>query len=450
VPDTPASQPHARPLRVVIDARRPSEGLAGGREQVVIGLAHGLSSLTDSPDEYLFLTTPPDHEWIAPYLSGGCRVLPSAVTSSGPTWRRRLAGLPLLRTVWERMKPSLGAWTIRVPRSDGTIEWAGADVVHFPQQSAFLTNVPSVYQPHDLQHLHLPQYFTPRTRLTREVTYRAFCAQAQTVVMMTQWGKADITAQYGIPSTKVCVVPGASVLHAYAEPTQADIDTMHARIALPDAFAFFPAQTFPHKNHLILLQALAVARDRMGTTIPLVASGYQNEFFPRIAQRATELGLDSQIRFVGFVRPVELRALYRMARCMVFPSSFEGWGLPIVEAFHEGTPVACASSTSLPEVAGDAALLFPIDSPVAMAEQLVRLWRDDALRARLIALGRARAASLSWTHSARVFRAHYRRLGGRQLNAEDRQLLNESCECHSPLRDSESGLRVGTQSRDSE
>ena len=78
---TPAPQPYARPLRVVIDARRPGEGIAGGVEQVVIGLAYGLSTLTESPDEYLFLTAPPDGEWIAPYLSGGCRVLPSASPS---------------------------------------------------------------------------------------------------------------------------------------------------------------------------------------------------------------------------------------------------------------------------------------------------------------------------------------------------------------------------------
>ena len=125
--------------------------------------------------------------------------------------------------------------------------------------------------------------------------------------------------------------------------------------------------------------------------------------------------------------------MYRMARCMVFPSGFEGWGLPVVEAFHEGTPVACANTTSLPEVAGDAALLFPIDSPIAIAEQLVRLWRDDALRARLSALGRARAASLSWTHSARVFRAHYRHIARRRLHEEDRELLKESCESDSQL-----------------
>ena len=142
----------------------------------------------------------------------------------------------------------------------------------------------------------------------------------------------------------------------------------------------------------------------------------------------SELRLESQVRFVGFVRPMELRALYRTARCMVFPSSFEGWGLPVVEAFHEGTPVACADATSLPEVAGDAALLFAADSPTEMANQLVRLWRDDGLRARLVARGRARAAAFSWTRSARIFRAHYRRIAGRQLGEEDYELVKESCE----------------------
>jgi len=422
-----SSRPPERPLRVVIDARRPGEGLAGGTEQVVIGLAHGLSKLTDSPDEYLFLTAPPDDEWIAPYLSGGCKVLPSVTAPPVSTWRGRLKAIPPLRAVWDRVSPALGRLMVRVPESDGTIERAGADVVHFPRQSAFLTGVPSVYQPHDLQHLHLPHYFTPRARLGREVTYRAFCAQAHTVVMMTRWGKEDLTTHYDLPRTKVCVVPGASVLDAYAEPTGADIDATRARLALPELFALFPAQTFPHKNHLALLDALAIARDDMGTTIPLVASGHQNEFFPRIAQRVSELRLDTQVRFVGFVRPVELRALYRLARCMVFPSSFEGWGLPVVEAFREGTPVACAEATSLPEVAGDAALLFPADSPTEMADRLVRLWQDDGLRARLTALGHVRAANLSWTRTARMFRAHYRRVAGRQLGPDDCDLLKDSC-----------------------
>lgn len=406
------------PLRVVIDARRLPEGVAGGVEQVMIGLAHGLSSLEDGDEEYFFLTSPSDPEWIVPYLSGRCRVLPSPGAHDPPRWRARLANVAPLRAAWEVVSPVIGPRTIPVARSDGTIERAGADVIHFPQQSAFLTDVASVYQPHDLQHRHLPRYFSPRTRLARDVTYRAFCAQASAVVMMTEWGRRDIIDAFGLAPDKVCVVPGASVLGAYPAPSAAQIRDTRAKFALPDEFAFFPAQTFPHKNHLTLLDALAVARDRHGVTIPLVASGFQNAFFEKISRRADALGLRDQVRFVGFVSPVELRALYRLARCLVFPSTFEGWGLPIVEAMHEGLPVVCSDATSLPEVASGAAALFPAHDAEAMAGALIKVWADDALRAELIVRGRARATELSWGRTAVMFREIYRRVAGRSVAAD--------------------------------
>src|SRR5689334_25171984 len=126
------------PLRVVIDARRMRAGLAGGVEQVMIGLAHGLSLLDDGDEEYLFLTSPADPQWIAPYLSGHCHVLTSAGAHDPPRWRAALADVAPLRNAWEVVSPIIGARSIPIPRSDGTIERVGADVIHFPQQSAFL------------------------------------------------------------------------------------------------------------------------------------------------------------------------------------------------------------------------------------------------------------------------------------------------------------------------
>jgi glycosyltransferase involved in cell wall biosynthesis len=415
-----------RPLRVCVDARREGGGVAGGVEQIVIGLAYGLSDLTDGDEEYLFLTAPPETDWIAPYLRGSCGILRSASSPSAPGWRRRLAAVDPIRRAWEGVSPLLGRRTIGIPRSDGTLEAAGVDVVHFPRQGAFLTYVPSVYQPHDLQHLHLPEYFSPRTRLAREVLYRTFCAQASAVVMMTRWGRNDVVEKYALSRDKVCVVPGASVLAAYPTPSAHDLERVRAKYVLPESFAFFPAQTFPHKNHVTLLDALAVARDQFGVRIPLVATGYQSDFYETIRARAEHLGLAHQVWFVGFVDPVEIRALYRLARCMVFPSKFEGWGLPVTEAFHEGVPVVCANATSLPEVVGDAALLFPPDDPRRLAEELIRLWADSDLRATLIARGRARAAGLSWDTTARIFRAHYRRIAGRPLSEEDAALVMAS------------------------
>ena len=244
--------------------------------------------------------------------------------------------------------------------------------------------------------------------------------------MMTQWGRRDLIEAYRLPETQVCVVPGASVLSAYAEPSTEDIMRIRREHGLPDTFALFPAQTFPHKNHLALLEALAIARDRHGVRIPIVASGHQNDFFAQIVRRADSLALRDQVFFVGFLPEIDLRALYRSARCLVFPSAFEGWGLPVVEAFTEGIPVACADATSLPEVAGGAALLFPPNDTSLMADSIVRLWTDAELRAELVRKGRARSGQLSWTRTARMFRAHYRRISGRPLDEGDESLIAES------------------------
>ena len=131
------------------------------------------------------------------------------------------------------------------------------------------------------------------------------------------------------------------------------------------------------------------------------------------------------MHFTGFVTPSELGALYRLARIMIFPSLFEGWGLPVVEAFAIGLPVACSNATCLPTVVDGAAELFDPTDPAAMADAMARVWGDDRLRERLIADGRDRAARFSWDRSARMFRACYRRLGGRELSAEDHALLDE-------------------------
>jgi glycosyltransferase involved in cell wall biosynthesis len=392
----------------------------------MIGLAHGLSALDDGDEEYLFLTSPSDPEWIRPYLSGRCRILPSTGAHDPPKWRARLAKVGPLHAAWEIISPVLGPRAIPIPRTDGAIEQAGIDVIHFPQQGAFLTHIPSIYQPHDLQHLHLPQNFSRRARLAREVSYRAFCAQATAVAMMTHWGRRDVMDAYALPDDRVCVVPGASVLSAYPAPSTEDVLRIRHEHGLPTRYALFPAQTFPHKNHLALLDALADARDRHGVRVPLVATGHQNGFFAQIAKRADALALRDQVFFVGFVAPSDLRGLYQSARCLVFPSIFEGWGLPIVEAFAEGVPVACADATSLPEVADGAALFFPPGDTSAMADAIVRLWTDDALRTQLVHRGRARAASLTWERTGRIFRAHYRRIARVPLGADDHALIAES------------------------
>src|ERR1700674_2609321 len=194
------------PLRICLDARVISG--KGGVEQVIIGLASGLSKLTDGDEEYLFWTYENAEDWLRPYVHGPCRIL------TGPAERHRDRAkiwvsehAPPLQSFYHKLKYSHSPRSIQLEKSDGTIERAKVDVMHFTKQGAFLTDIPSIYQPHDLQHLHLPQFFTPWLRMGRELRYRAFCHQARMVVAMSPWGKRDLVQQYGLPPEKVSVIP---------------------------------------------------------------------------------------------------------------------------------------------------------------------------------------------------------------------------------------------------
>jgi glycosyltransferase involved in cell wall biosynthesis len=426
----PAVAADTAPLRVCVDARLTS-GQAGGVEQAVIGLATGLSALTDGDEQYLFHAG----DWIDPYLSGPCRRLTTTTTTTTTAAAAGPASRPRLRTrvarVARRLLPAAATRAVDrlrdrgpvVPRSDGTLEAAGVDLVHFTHAPAFLTAVPSLYQPWDLQHRHLPQFFTAREYQSRELCYRAFCDQAAAVAVATSWGRRDLLEQFGLPPDKVIVVPAAAPTTAYAPPDPDAMAAAQRQHDLPDAFVYFPAQTWPHKNHLTLLAALRLLRDQDGLVVPLVCSGFQTDFFPTIAARAAELGLGPQVRFLGFVDPPVVRCLYRLCRALVFPSKFEGWGLPVTEAFHAGVPVACSSAACLPDQAGGAALVFDPDDPAAIAAAVRQLWTEPATRDDLARRGRARVATFSWDLTARLYRAHYRRLAGRPLGEADLALL---------------------------
>jgi glycosyltransferase involved in cell wall biosynthesis len=402
------------PLRVCIDARL-GGGRFGGVEQVLIGLAAGLSELADGEEEYLFLTYPEQDEWIRPYLSGPCQMLHPR---RGYASRRARA---LVRALAERA-PGIGV-RFAVRPSDGTVESAGVDVVHFPYQDAFTTGVPSIYQPHDLQHLHLPELFSGWERARREAIYRTHCERAALVVAMTSWGRRDFVESYGLSPEKVTVVPGGSVLRAYPVPTPEDIEQLRSRLSLPPSFLLYPAQTWPHKNHERLLEALARIRDEHAVTIPLVCPGRQTRDYRRIRELVQDLDLTETTSFPGFVSDLDLRGLYELATALAFPSRFEGWGLPVCEAFDAGLPVASSTATGLPDVVADAGLLFDPDDVGEMASQLHRLWVDAELRAELRELGKKRAAVFSIDHMARLMRAHYRQVGDGALSEEDRILL---------------------------
>jgi glycosyltransferase involved in cell wall biosynthesis len=423
----PPDQLH-RILRVCIDARLSGSGTVGGVEQFVIGLARGLSQLEDETAEYSFLTYADNDEWLRPYIGGSCQILHGLGATRRPAWSRVFRKAPFIRATAYKLydpirKRKQKQTTLPPPKSDGLVEYEKFDVMHFPTQNAFLTDIPSIYQPWDLQHVHLPQYFTTEVIQKRETEYRAFCAQAAMVVAATSWQKQDLITQYELAAEKVRVIAPAPVVEFYPVPTEADLDNVRKKFALPPRFFFYPAQTWPHKNHIGLLQALALVSEREGAIIPLVLSGKRNEHFPAIEKKIAELNLGGQTMFLDYVSTLELQSLYRLCRAMVFPSLFEGFGMPILEAFLVGAPTACSNVTSLPEQAGDAALIFDPSDTEQMARTLFRLWSDDALCQDLATRAQKRVSSFTWDRTARTFRAHYRRLSRSPLSADDESLV---------------------------
>lgn len=397
-------------------------GIAGGTAQSTQGLIHSLGQL-DGPDEYvLCVQTEEQADWIRRF-SGSNQTIAIARQrrfSAGPrksVLRRTVAAV---RRVMGRLTPQ---WP-HVELSDGFYESLDCDVLHFPTQPFILCSLPTIYNPHDLAHLHYPQFFPVDEIIRRETVYRAACQFAQTVVVGSQWIKDDVVRQYGLDPRKVQVIPWASPTAQYEPIAEGQLTLTRSSLGLPERFAFYPAVTWPHKNHLRLLEALAVLRDQHGLVINLVCTGARWErHWPKIEERLESLQLGSQVRFLDFVPEADLRALYRLAQFLILPTLFEADSCPVHEAWSEGLPVASSNRAAMPDQVGDAGLLFDAASVSAIADAIRHLALDSRLRDDLRDRGFRRVKDFDWSRTARAYRAVYRRAAGFELDDEERWLL---------------------------
>jgi glycosyltransferase involved in cell wall biosynthesis len=411
-------------LRVCIDARV-DPARWGGVAGVLLGLARSLSQLRDGDEQYLFLVPPDGAPWLEPYADSHA-FLKTTARSLASSGRSSMGKLPGVRPAYETamgLRPS--RWT-PIPQSDGTLEAASVDLVHFVAQSAFVTDVPSIFHPHDLQHVHLPEFFSRYERRRRELQYGTFCRRAAMVAVTSEWVRGDVIRHFGLAAEKVAVVPWAPPTLAYQVPDEASLNEISQRLELPSRFLFYPALAWPHKNHLALFRALARLRDEDGLTVSLVCTGGESPYAAELLGQRRALGLDGHVHWLGFVSPDDLRALFELCDGVVVPTLFEAASGPVWEAFLAGAPVACSNVTSLPVQAGDAALLFDPHDEDALVAAVRRLWLDDSLRRKLASKGRERVSGFTWERTAKHFRAHYRRLAGRELDAGDRALLEAS------------------------
>jgi glycosyltransferase involved in cell wall biosynthesis len=392
-----------RKLRIAIDCRIMNSQQGVGT--AVITLAKALSSSNLADQEYTFIVRMDMQDWLAPYISGPCK-LAGIPASKFSTMRDAVRWIGPLRFLWRNIRRS----TPHVPVSDGYVESQEFDLVHFPTQAAYLTDLPSIYQPWDLQHIHYPQFFSKSEIALREKYYRAFCSRSQCVCVQAEWTKLDIIQQYGLTPEKVTVVPWGSVFDAYSAPSSKEVLTTVKKYALPDFFFFYPAATWPHKNHEAIFRALDILKTRYGVTPHIYFTGSSTENRTILDKLALSLGISGQIHFLGFLSPEELQGVFAEATAMVFASKFEGFGLPILEAFHAGLPVLSSNATTLPEVAGDAALYFDPDSPSELAILMKRILDSPQLRQDLIVKGKRVLSRHSIENIAVSFQELYERI----------------------------------------
>jgi glycosyltransferase involved in cell wall biosynthesis len=387
-------------LRIAIDCR--ISDFHQGIGTAIQALAKAFSESAIDDQEYTFIVHEKMHHHLAPFTWGPCSVT-SFPTPPPPRLKMVMQAMPMLRPLRE----SFRRYSTGVPVSDGNVERCSFDLVHFPTQIAYRTSLPSIYQPHDLQHLHFPQYFAKGEFLQRDVWYRVFCEQAAYVCVQTEWTKADLVKSYNLPPDKIAVIPWGVAIDP-GTSTSTTATSVVDKYKLPQTFFFYPAVTWPHKNHLIILNALKILRDEKGLRPTLVCTGSITEFHKTLEQAAKGNGLTQQVRYLGFIPAEDLQGLYEAASAMVYPSRFEGFGLPILEAYQAGTPVLCSGSSVLPEVAQDGALYFDPDDPAELSSLMLRILESPQTRRDLMQAGLQVVSQYSFEATAKHFQSLYR------------------------------------------
>lgn len=289
---------------------------------------------------------------------------------------------------------------------------AGCDLVHSLASTAPLRGrFKRVTTIHDLNYKLVPDAHAGMLRLGMGVLVPAAARRSHRIVVDAASTADDLERHLRVNRDKIDVVPLAVGPPPRAEATTPEA-SLRARLGLGDRpILLSTSAKRPHKNLLRLLDAHA--RLDPATRPILVVPGYPTSHESELRTRAAELGTTEAVRMPGWLSPADIDGLYGAARAFVFPSLYEGFGLPVLEAMRRGVPVACSDRSTLPEVAGGAALLFDPEDVGGIGRALVRLLSDDALRSRLASAGPSRAACLTWEATAEATAATYRgALGG--------------------------------------
>lgn len=312
--------------------------------------------------------------------STGVRPGPDLVRARWPTHR------PAARILWEQLAQGRALRAV------------GADLVHGPAfVGPLMTPCPVVITVHDLSFLRYPHLFRPANRLYLSWFTRLSLRRARRVIAVSQHTAEEMVRRLGIGRENIRVVYHGvdTVFHPLPPSEVADF---RARRGLPDRFVLFVGTLEPRKNLVRLIEAFARSGTDAGTA--LVLAGARGWYDKEIFTTVERTGLQERVLFPGYIPNEELPLWYNAARVFAYPSLYEGFGMPVLEAQACGTPVLTSSTSALPEAAGDGALLVDPTDGEAIADGLHRLLTEEALRETLRQRGLAHAARFSWPRTA--------------------------------------------------
>jgi len=296
---------------------------------------------------------------------------------------------PLVRILWEQLVQPV------------VLHRAGVDLLHAMAFAGPLaTTCPFVVTVYDLSFLHYPDTFRPWNRwyLSRFTALSA--RRARRVIAISESTKRDVVHLLGVPEDRVDVIY-CGVDDVFRPLPAAQVARFRRERALPDRFILFLGTLEPRKNVQTLVRAYSQWQKADPEVPKLVVAGGKGWYYDQIFADVERFGLAGDVMFPGYVAQDELPVWYNAADLFVYPSRFEGFGLPVLEAMACGTPVVTTYSASLPEVAGDAAILVSPDDEAQLIEAMRRVLSDSALRQEMIDRGQAHAATFSWEQAAR-------------------------------------------------
>jgi len=273
----------------------------------------------------------------------------------------------------------------------------------------YRTGLPTLLTFYDIIPLKFPKAVPARARLFFRLAATLALRAADRVVAISDAARNDLTNHFHVPASKVSVTPLATGARYRPQPS-AEVARIRHQHHLPESFLLYLGSNKPHKNLPALVDAYA--QTPSSHMPPLVIAGAWDSRYPQPKQHAARHELGDAVRFLGPVAERDLPALYSAATLFIFPSLYEGFGLPVLEAMACGTPVACSNTPSLTEVAGDAALYFDPLSFTEIRDAIVELIEDGRQRARRAEQGLARARRYSWQATAAATLRCYREMLG--------------------------------------